>query len=138
MQDAIGRLEGFDRPAVAAAWRRALDVPQWDGTRVAVHCDLLPPNLVVRGGRLAGVLDWGGGGVGDPANDLVPGWSCLRGADRLRFRARLVPDDTTWARAQGIALAQAVMAIPYYGRTNPDFAALCRGTLAEVLSDAAR
>lgn len=137
MQDAMRRLEGFDRPAVVAAWREALDVPPWDGARVPVHCDLLPPNLVVRGGRLAGVLDWGGGGAGDPANDLVPAWSCLRGADRRQFRARLAPDDTTWARARGIALAQAVVAIPYYDRTNPAFAALCRGTLAELLSDPA-
>ena len=102
---------------------------------VPVHADLLPPNLVVAGGRLAGVLDWGAAGAGDPANDLVPAWSCLRGPDRSRFRAALGTDDGTWARAEGIALAQAVVAIPYYDRTNPAFAALCRATLAEVLAE---
>ncbi len=135
VRDALGRLEGFDRAAVEAAWTAALAAPAWDGVRVAVHSDLLPPNLVVREGRLAGVLDWGGGGAGDPANDLVPAWSCLRGADRLRFRDLLAPDRGTWLRARGIALAQAVVAIPYYDRTNPAFAALCRGTLAELLDD---
>jgi aminoglycoside phosphotransferase (APT) family kinase protein len=133
--DAIAKLEGFDRREVATAWSAALAAPTWDGVRVGIHADLLPPNLVVRGGRLAGVLDWGTAGAGDAANDLVPAWSCLRGADRSRFRERLAPDDGTWARACGIALAQAVVAIPYYDATNPPFAALCRATLTEVLAD---
>ena len=113
-------------------WAAALAETQWDGVPVAVHADLLPPNLVERDGRLAGVLDWGGAGAGDPANDLVPAWSCLRGADRHRFRERLGADDPTWDRARGIALAQAVVAIPYYDVTNPSFAArrtLCVGNL---------
>jgi aminoglycoside phosphotransferase (APT) family kinase protein len=134
VRTAIDALEGFDRDAVRAAWSGALEAPLWDGVRVPVHADLLPPNLVVRGGRLAGVLDWGTAGAGDPANDLVPAWSCLRGSDRARFRAALAPDDGTWARAEGIALAQAVVAIPYYDRTDPAFAGLCRATLTEVLA----
>jgi len=138
VRDAITRLEGFDRRRVLEAWRAALGAPVWDGRAVAVHADLLPPNLVLRGGRLSGVLDWGGSGAGDPANDLVPAWSCLRGGDRARFRADLAPDDGTWARARGIALAQAVVAIPYYDDTNPSFAALCRASLAEVLADPGR
>jgi aminoglycoside phosphotransferase (APT) family kinase protein len=133
VRDALARLEGFD--GVGAAWDAALEAPPWDGEPVPIHADLLPPNLVVRDGRLAGVLDWGTAGAGDPANDLVPAWSCLRGADRGRFRAALGADDGTWARAAGIALAQAVVAIPYYDRTNPGFAALCRATLTEVLQD---
>lgn len=137
VRDALGRLTGFDRAAVGAAWSSALAAPRWDGRPVAVHADLLPTNLVLREGRLAGVLDWGGSGAGDPANDLVPAWSCLRGADRHRFRARLAPDDGTWARAWGIAVAQAVVAIPYYDRTNPPFAGLCRATLTEALADPA-
>jgi len=135
VRESIERLDGFDRSAVLDAWTAALEAPLWDGIRVPVHADLLPPNLVVRSGRLAGVLDWGTAGAGDPANDLVPAWSCLRGEARARFRARLGPADGTWTRAKGIALAQAVVAIPYYDRTNPGFAALCRATLSEVLTD---
>jgi aminoglycoside phosphotransferase (APT) family kinase protein len=135
VRGSIGHLAGFDLAQVLHAWEAALAAPRWAGVRVPIHADLLPPNLVVRGERLAGVLDWGTAGAGDPANDLVPAWSCLRGPDRGRFRAALSPDDGTWARARGIALAQAVVAIPYYDRTNPAFAALCRSTLAEVLAD---
>jgi aminoglycoside phosphotransferase (APT) family kinase protein len=131
----IGRLTGFDRRAVTARWEAARRAPVWDGARVPIHADLLPPNLLLRDGRLVGILDWGGAGAGDPANDLVPAWSCLRGPDRARYRERLGADDGTWARAAGIALAQAVVAIPYYDRTNRPFAALCRATLAELLAD---
>ncbi len=132
---AVAALDGVDRGAVTAAWASARSAPAWDGVRTAVHADLLPPNLLVRDGRLAGVLDWGGAGAGDPANDLVPAWSCFRGPDRARFRDRLAADDGQWARARGIALAQAVVAIPYYERSMPEFAALNRATLAEVLAD---
>lgn len=132
----IERLTGFDRGRVAAAWDAALEAPLWDGVRVPIHADLLPPNLLVREGRLAGVLDWGTAGAGDPANDLVPAWSCLRGAERARFLSALGGPEGDRARAKGVALAQAVVAIPYYDTTNPGFAALCRATLAEVLADA--
>ncbi|GAA2754557.1 phosphotransferase [Amnibacterium kyonggiense] len=135
VRDAIARLTGFDTARVTAAWDATLEAPVWDGVRVPIHADLLPPNLLVRRGRLAGVLDWGTAGAGDPANDLVPAWSCLRGADRRRFRAALGGPDGDWARAKGIALAQALVAIPYYDTTNPGFAALCRATLDEVLAD---
>jgi aminoglycoside phosphotransferase (APT) family kinase protein len=132
---AAERLTGFDPAAVRDAWAAALAAPRWDGRRVPIHADLLPPNLLVADGRLTGVLDWGAAGAGDPANDLVPAWSCLRGPDRAAYRERLGADDGTWARAWGLALAQAVLAIPYYDRSNPGFAALCRATLTEVLAD---
>jgi aminoglycoside phosphotransferase (APT) family kinase protein len=57
------------------------------------HCDLGPPHLLVRDGRLAGVIDWAGARVGDPALDY--GWP-LNGPfadwdvdDELRRRARI-------------------------------------------------
>ncbi|MGT2424661.1 phosphotransferase [Amnibacterium kyonggiense] len=135
VRDAIDLLTGLDRGRVGAAWDAALEAPRWNGVRVPIHADLLPPNLVLRRGRLAGVLDWGAAGAGDPANDLVPAWSCLRGEERTRFRASLPGTEGEWARAKGIALAQAVVAIPYYAATNPAFAALCRATLTEVLAE---
>ncbi|MFD1721478.1 phosphotransferase [Amnibacterium endophyticum] len=132
----IAALTGFEQARVARAWDEALAAPRFDGAAVPIHADLLPPNLVVRRGRLVGVLDWGTAGAGDPANDLVPAWSCFRGADRARYRDLLGADEGTWARARGIALAQAVVAIPYYEVTNPAFAALNRATLTEVLAEA--
>ena len=41
------------------------------------HGDLIPGNVLVSGGRLAGVLDVGGVGPADPALDLVAAWHLL-------------------------------------------------------------
>jgi len=41
-------------------------------TPVLTHCDLEPPHLLIRDGRLAGVIDWAGARIGDPALDY--GW----------------------------------------------------------------
>lgn len=51
--------DGFDADAVTGAWDRALEAPSWDGVAVWRHGDLLPPNILVAGGRLAGVIDFG-------------------------------------------------------------------------------
>ncbi|MEL6893844.1 MAG: phosphotransferase, partial [Actinomycetota bacterium] len=40
-----------------------------------VHGDLIAGNLLVSGDRLAAILDWGGAGLGDSAQDLAPAWS---------------------------------------------------------------
>jgi aminoglycoside phosphotransferase (APT) family kinase protein len=66
---------------------------------VLTHSDLGPWHLLVRDGRLAGVIDWGDARVGDPAIDYswllngpFPAWDV---GDELRRRAlvyhRLVP-----------------------------------------------
>ncbi len=58
-----------------------------------VHCDLGPSHLLVRDGRLAGVIDWTDAKIGDPAIDYAwllnvpfPDWEV---DDELRRRARL-------------------------------------------------
>ncbi len=58
---------------VRAVWAEVVDVPI-DVPPSWIHGDLHPKNLVGEGGRLAGVIDWGDLGVGDPANDLAAAW----------------------------------------------------------------
>lgn len=125
----------INRDAVLAAWDRALTAPAWDGTPVWVHTDLLRPNLLVTGGRLRAVIDFGGVGAGDPAADVIAAWSVFGVAGRLAFRAALGVDDGTWDRARGYALHQAALIIPYYAETNPGFVAMARRTVEEVLAD---
>ena len=55
------------------------------------HCDMGPSHLLVRDGRLAGVIDWAGARIGDPALDYAwllngpfPDWDV---GDELRRRA---------------------------------------------------
>jgi aminoglycoside phosphotransferase (APT) family kinase protein len=130
--------ELIDSDAATAAWDRALQAPAWDGESAWIHGDLLRSNLLVDSGRICGVIDFGSSGVGDQAADVVAAWSVFGRTGRDTFRRALVVDDGTWDRARGYALHQAALIIPYYRRTNPEFAALARRTVAEVLSDVTR
>ena len=133
---ALIALEGMiDTVAATAAWDAALETPTWSGPPVWIHGDLLPGNLLVRGGRLTGVIDWGLLGVGDPACDLIIAWGLLPGKARSVFRAELGVDDATWARGRGWALSIALIALPYYRDTYPVFADVARHLIREVLAE---
>lgn len=133
---AIEQLEGvIDTDAVTAAWEEALRAPDWDGPPVWVHADLMPGNLLVSGGRLRAVIDFGTTGVGDPACDVIVAWKVLPAGVREEFRTALQLDDATWARARGKALSIALIALPYYQDTNPVMANGARHTINEVLAE---
>jgi len=117
------------------AWERALDAPVWDGSEpVWIHTDLLRPNILVDGGRVRAVIDFGGVGMGDPAADVIPAWAVFGPAGREVFRRALEIDDGVWERARGYALHQAAMIVPYYARTNPGFVVHARRTIEQVLA----
>jgi aminoglycoside phosphotransferase (APT) family kinase protein len=125
----------IDGPAVTAAWEDSLKAPAWDGTCVWIHSDLVPPNLLVKDGRLHAVIDFGAIGLGDPATDLNPAWSAFGQAGRTVFRRLVGADEDTWRRGRGIAISQAVGLVPYYLVTNPVLSALGQRMLREVLAD---
>ncbi|WP_030721864.1 aminoglycoside phosphotransferase family protein [Streptomyces sp. NRRL S-237] len=127
--------EGVDCDAVAAVWEDALRAPEPDGPPVWLHADLTPGNLLVAGGRLSSVIDFGCMGVGDPACDLFPAWNLLPADARAVFRAELGVDDATWRRGRGRTLSQALNALPYYRTTNPAMAANARHVIREVLGE---
>ena len=128
----------IDGQAVTAVWEDALKGPAWDGTYSWIHSDLVPPNLLVRDGRLQAVLDFGAAGLGDPATDLNPAWSIFNAESRGVFRGLVDADDDTWRRGRGIAVSQAVGLVPYYAVTNPALSALGKRMLREILVDAGR
>lgn len=132
---ALDELEGMiDTSAAVAAWDEALRAPEWEGRPVWIHGDLLPGNVLVRDGRLTGLLDFGCVGVGDPACDLISAWAILPCESRAALRTRVDIDDATWSRARGWALSIALIALPYYVDTNPGFAELARRMIREVLA----
>lgn len=133
LQTVIPTLEAELRDAVASAWDRALRTPVWTGEPVWAHGDLLPGNLVLRDGRLTGVLDFGGAGVGDPACDLLFAWVLPHEAREL-YRSDLDVDDATWERGRGWAVAVGAAALPYYTETYPALAATARVLLREALA----
>jgi aminoglycoside phosphotransferase (APT) family kinase protein len=131
VRDALGRVEA---PGALELWQRAMRAPEWQGDRVWVHADLDRRNVLVRDGRLTGVLDWGGAGVGDPAVDVMVAWKLVAPLERDAFRERLRVDDDTWLRAQGWVLSQALIALGYYTpESNPPIHAEATRWLASVL-----
>jgi len=112
----LARFEGD--PGVTAEWERALAAPPWDGPPVWHHGDLDMRNWLVRDGRIAGVIDWGAMGVGDPACDVMVAWKLHSPEARDAFRDALPTDDATWERARGWALSQSVAILAYYTREN--------------------
>jgi aminoglycoside phosphotransferase (APT) family kinase protein len=127
--------ELVDTEAATAAWDAALRAPKWPGPPVWVHADLMPGNVLVRHGRLTGVLDFSTVGVGDPACDLIVGWFLLSAPARETFRAALQVDDATWARGRGWALSLALGQVAYFRDTNPVIAADARRVIRAVLTD---
>lgn len=108
---AVAALSGvIDGPAALRAWDEAL-AAQWDGPPRWFHGDVAVGNLLVRDGRLSGVIDFGTSGVGDPACDLVIAWTFFADASRDVFRRLVGQDDGMWARARGWALWKALITL---------------------------
>ncbi len=107
----IATLEGrVDAQAVTAVWDEALTT-EWSLPPVWVHGDVAAGNLLVEGGRLVAVIDFGCSGVGDPACDLAVAWTMFKGESRAAFRAGLPSDTGLWARARGWTLWKALITL---------------------------
>ncbi|GAA3616589.1 aminoglycoside phosphotransferase family protein [Microlunatus ginsengisoli] len=124
-----------DQRRARAVWHAARDAPAWSAPGVWVHRDLYGGNLLTAGGRLSGVIDFGGLAVGDPAGDVMAAFHVVTSEDRGAFRALLAVDDDTWARGRAWALAQGLEALPYYLDTHPGMVAMARQAVAATLAD---
>jgi aminoglycoside phosphotransferase (APT) family kinase protein len=128
--------EAVDAGAATAVWEAGLRAPAWKRAPVWIHGDLDVRNLLVEDGRLSGVIDWGCVAVGDPAYDVMVAWKEITRDARGNFRDALSIDDAAWARARGLVLSQALIALAYYTpETNPVLVNEARRWLAEVLAD---
>ncbi|WP_225850217.1 aminoglycoside phosphotransferase family protein [Streptomyces sp. HPF1205] len=124
----------IDTAAATAVWDAAL-AAAWQGTPVWFHGDIAPGNLLVAGGALSAVIDFGTSGVGDPACDLVIAWTTFSGAAREAFRRTAGQDDATWARARGWALWKAMLVMTECLDTDRARADAERRVIEEVLAD---
>jgi len=134
-REALSNLCGrVDTEAAVAIWESALEA-RWHGTPVWIHGDVAAANLLLKDGRLSGVIDFGCSGVGDPACDRTIAWTLFSGASRAAFAQGLALDHATWARARGWALWKALITVAGLAGTNPLEVARAERTLDEVLSE---
>lgn len=96
------------------------------------HCDLIPGNVLVHGGRLVGVLDVGGLGPADPALDLVSAWHLLDTEPRHALRGALGSDDLEWERGRAWAFQQAMGVVWYFVESNPPLSRMGIRTLERL------
>jgi aminoglycoside phosphotransferase (APT) family kinase protein len=134
-RQAVAALDGsIDVDVVTAVWDAALNAT-WRSSPVWVHGDVAAENLLVDGGRLSAVLDFGLLGVGDPACDLSIAWTFFGAGSRDAFRAALPLDAATWARARGWTLWKALIVLAGLPGTNPRDAGKSRQIVDEILAD---
>ena len=123
----------LDVPRLRTLWERLRQLPR-EGADVMSHRDLIPGNILVRGGRLAGLLDGGAFGPADPALDLVAGWHMLDAPRRQLLRDALGSGDIEWQRGAAWAFQQAIGLVWYYRTSNPAMSALGKSTLERLLN----
>ncbi|HET6985588.1 MAG TPA: aminoglycoside phosphotransferase family protein [Kribbella sp.] len=134
--DGLERSRGMiDVDALARLWADLRTTPRTESD-VWAHRDLMPGNLLVADGRLAGVIDVGTLTVADPAIDLQPAWNLLDPRARTAFRNGLGSDDDEWRRGMGWSFAQAIGCLWYYIETNPVMSRTAHHTLTALLTAA--
>lgn len=114
---------------IRAIWARAI-ASEWNRPPVWIHGDVAPGNLLVKDGRLCGVIDFGIMGVGDPACDYAMAWTFFDEPARTCFLQGL--DAGTVDRARGWALWKALIT---WDAPDADVSRNARDTLNAILDE---
>ncbi len=125
----------LDVPRLRRLWEAMRALPRGPAGDVMSHGDLIPGNVLVSGGRLAGILDVGDLGPADPALDLVAAWHLLQDGPRQALRGDLQGDDLEWERGKAWAFEQAMGLVWYYADSNPAMSRAGRRTLERIQAD---
>lgn len=134
-RSAIEQLQNIvDVDAVTSVWQKAIS-SKWIKNPVWIHGDLSAGNIIVKDTKLAGVIDFGGMGIGDPACDLVIAWTFLANESRKVFKSQLNLDPDTWARARGWALWKALITIAQLKDKTCSEALKQQRVIAEILKE---
>jgi aminoglycoside phosphotransferase (APT) family kinase protein len=137
MATCLARSEGLlDVARLRRIWTDLRELPRGPAPDVMNHGDLIPGNVLVEGGRLAGVIDVGGFGPADPALDLVAAWHLLDPGPRQALRDALDCAELEWARGMAWAFEQAMGLVWYYVDSNPAMSRMGRRTLQRIMDEA--
>jgi aminoglycoside phosphotransferase (APT) family kinase protein len=126
----------LDVERLRAMWASLRTLQKVDAD-VMCHGDLIPPNVLVRDGRLVGVLDGGGFAAADPALDLVGAWHLLDDVQRQVLRESLGCSNVQWRRGMAWAFQQSIGLVWYYAESNPTMSGMGRRTLDRLVGDGA-
>jgi aminoglycoside phosphotransferase (APT) family kinase protein len=136
VEERLGRLAaktGLVTPALRRAWQEALEAPI-DVAPTWIHGDLHTRNVLVHGGRLSAVIDWGDIAAGDRATDLAAIWMLF--ADPAARAAALAasgePSEATLRRARGWAILFGAMLLDTGLVDHPRHAAIGAAALKRV------
>ena len=125
----------IDTTAVRRSAARSAEVADHRPTSRFVHGDLIPGNVVTVDGQLSAIIDWGGAGYGDAAQDLTPAWAIFDRRAREVFRAAVGADEASWLRGRAFALEQAVGGVLYYVPRRHPLGDVMTRTLLRILAD---
>lgn len=124
----------FDATAVKRLAAEAREVVDEPIDECFVHGDLIPGNLLVTADRLTAIIDWGGAGRGDSAQDLAPAWSVLNAGERSAFRHAIGASDAAWIRGRTFELEHAVGGVLYYVPKQHPLGDVMARTLGRLLA----
>lgn len=136
LRQRVARLgAGVDGEAILGVWGQCLAAPVFDDQPRWLHGDLHPANILVDGGRISAIIDFGDITSGDPASDFSVAWMLMPESEHLTFRSSAGGiDDATWTRACGWALN---LGLAYLAESadNPMMQRIGIHTLAAVLAE---
>ncbi|MFN9000622.1 MAG: aminoglycoside phosphotransferase family protein [Holosporales bacterium] len=125
--------EIIDARRALTLWDQACET-KWGKQPVWIHGDFAIGNILMDGGKLSAVIDFGGAAVGDPACDLVIAWTYLSGKARETFISKMDMDVDTWLRARAWALWKATFELCQITDKNSPAALSQRWMIDEVMN----
>lgn len=119
---------------ILAIWADALAAPN-DASPTWIQGDPHPRNILVAGGKITAIIDWGDMAQGDRASDLAAIWMVLPGAEARRraMAACGAVSEATWRRARGWAVLYGLMLLNSGLVDDPRMAAIARATFARLI-----
>jgi aminoglycoside phosphotransferase (APT) family kinase protein len=118
-------------------WKSALQARE-DASATWIHGDLHPRNVLVREGKITGIIDWGDISSGDRATDLAAVWMLF--SDRITRNKALLEygaDDEVVLRAKGWAILFATLFVETGLSGDSPHAAIGDATLHRLQEDRA-
>lgn len=130
----IDKLKTYiDHKQALSLWNKACKT-KWDKAPVWIHGDYAPGNILIKNGKLNGVIDFGCTAQGDPACDLTIAWTYFSGKSRDAFIEIINLDENTWLRARAWALWKATFELCNNQNINSGYSLIQKQLIHDLLT----